>query len=82
MEEPKPIRRRESSEALRRRIAYSFANRTNTFKKFEKTEEERSKLKQVQSEHKQALKIHYGRDYNRNRIHNLPQFVYQISANT
>lgn len=78
MEESKPIRRRESSEGLRRRTAYSFANRVNTFKNFVKTPEEKTKLKQVQSEHKKLLKSHYGKNYNQRKIHNIPQFRYEV----
>ena len=83
MDQPiRQTRKRESSEGLRRRIAYSFANKVNTFRKFEKTPEEKKELRKVQSEHKNALKAHYGADFNRNKTFNLPQFKYEITLST
>jgi hypothetical protein len=71
-------RRRISSERLQRKNAYTFANRINTFKKFEKTPEEKQKLKEVQAQHRRLLKECYGQEYNKNKIHNLPQYRYEI----
>lgn len=69
---------RETSERLQRRLIYQMVNRVNTFLKYKKTSEEKERTKKVISEHKKALKAHYGGNYNR-KIMNLPDFAYQIT---
>lgn len=70
---------RETSERLQRRLIYAFVNRVNIFKSYYKTPEEKLKLKRTKTEHKKALKQHYGSGYNR-KIMNLPQFTYEITT--
>lgn len=77
----RPIQNRFTSERLQRRIAYTFANRINTFAGFFKTSEEREELKRIKSEHKKQLKDYY-RDSYHPKIMNLPQFRYEITLET
>lgn len=69
---------RKTSEELQREIASHFADRSNKAATFFKTKEEKEELKKVRTRHKRELKRHYGSQYS-SRIHNLPDFVYQIT---
>lgn len=65
-----------TSEMVQRKLAYRFANRKNVLGRLFKTKEEKEELRKLKSEHKNALIQHYGKDYNRRKIFNLPQYSY------
>lgn len=68
---------KESSEEHSRRVAYSIANKTNSFLAYQKTTEEKEHLKRIKAAHKTELKSYYKENLTR-KILNLPELIYQI----
>lgn len=76
----KPIHHRMTSEQLHRRTVAQFVTKVNTTLHYQKTEEEREKLKKTKAKHKRILQKFYGPDYNK-KILNLPELRYEITMN-